>query len=191
MVQTRATLLGRLRDGADPGSWGEFVALYYPLLKQVARRKGLNDHDAEDVVQNTFVRLQQALPRFEYDRDRGRFRTWLYEVCLHAVQDWQRKQRRRQGLDEVLRGLARSGGRPDDDINWDKEVELRILGFALERLKQRLKPIAWACFEQRVLRERDRAAVAAELGLKENTVSKHVERAMKRLVEQCHDLREE
>src|SRR5262245_47100405 len=55
--KTSSSLLRRIRDPQDHASWGEFVALYEPLLMRYVRKKGLNEHDAVDVVQGIFVTL--------------------------------------------------------------------------------------------------------------------------------------
>src|SRR4051812_28184810 len=65
MQETRTSLLRRVRDPADRQSWGEFVALYEPLLLSYVRKRGLNDHDAQDVVQGIFIALLRKLPGFE------------------------------------------------------------------------------------------------------------------------------
>jgi DNA-directed RNA polymerase specialized sigma24 family protein len=79
--QTRSTLLARARDPADAEAWGEFVVLYEPLLTSYLRHRGLGAEDQRDVVQEVFARLVKSLPNLELDRRRGRFRTWLWQVC--------------------------------------------------------------------------------------------------------------
>ncbi len=99
MDRTQSTLLIRVRNPADARAWGEFVALYEPLLTAYVRHKGLGAEDARDVVQEVFARLVKALPEFEVDRQRGRFRTWLWQICQSALADWAR-QRQRQARAE-------------------------------------------------------------------------------------------
>lgn len=48
---TRHSLLMRLTDASDVSAWDEFVAIYEPLVYRLARRKGLQDADAQEVVQ--------------------------------------------------------------------------------------------------------------------------------------------
>ena len=48
---TRASLLIRIRDGANHGAWREFVALYGPVVYGFARKRGLQDADAAEWVQ--------------------------------------------------------------------------------------------------------------------------------------------
>src|SRR5262245_62452585 len=60
--KTSSSLLRRLKNPDDQASWGEFVALYEPLLVRYVRKKGLDEHNARDVVQNIFVTLLRTLP---------------------------------------------------------------------------------------------------------------------------------
>ncbi len=86
MDRTRSTLLIRVKKpGRSDRAWGEFVALYEPLLTAYVRHKGLGAEDARDVVQEVFARLVKTLPEFELDRQRGRFRSWLWQVCQSAA----------------------------------------------------------------------------------------------------------
>jgi hypothetical protein len=86
-METSSTLVRRVRGAGDADSWREFVALYEPLIVRYAlgRRRGLSEPDARDVAQDVFVRLLKALPTFELDRSRGRFRTYLWQVTASAL----------------------------------------------------------------------------------------------------------
>ena len=47
---TRASLLTRLHDGADPMAWNDFFERYWPLVFSIARQRGCSQYTAEDVV---------------------------------------------------------------------------------------------------------------------------------------------
>src|SRR5438874_1167415 len=82
MSTTPASLLERLRQPFEPEAWARFVSLYTPLIFSWARRVGLQEQDAADLVQEVFVTLLQVLPTFTYDRHRS-FRRWLRTVTLN------------------------------------------------------------------------------------------------------------
>ena len=50
-IPTRTSLLGRLKNWDDQESWKEFFDTYWKMLYSVARRTGLSETDAQDVVQ--------------------------------------------------------------------------------------------------------------------------------------------
>src|SRR5262249_54521926 len=91
---TRATLLGRVRDGDDAAAWREFDGAYREMLLRFCRSRGLQHADAEDVIQLVFVKLTGGLRRFEYDPGRGRFRDYLFRCVRSALADWAKCQSR-------------------------------------------------------------------------------------------------
>ena len=74
---TRYTLLRRIRITDDRAAWTSFVDLYSPLVYRYCLRRGLQDADARDVVQEVFIRVGRGIERFEHDPARGQFRAWL------------------------------------------------------------------------------------------------------------------
>lgn len=182
--KTSSSLLRRLKNPSDQASWGEFVALYEPLLLRYVRKKDLNEHDAQDVVQGIFVTLLRKLPTFEFDRGKGRFRTWLWQVAHNAVVDWARSRKRAKALEEKAREGWREGTEGPDG-EWDSELQKRVLEYAMQKVKERTNPPTWACFEQHLLRGRSGAEVGAEVGLPANTVYVYAARVMARVREQC------
>src|SRR5437588_509207 len=77
---TRASLLVRIRDGRDRDAWRQFVRLYAPVVYGFARKRGLQDADAADLMQEVFRSVAAAAGRLDYDPARGTFRSWLYTV---------------------------------------------------------------------------------------------------------------
>jgi RNA polymerase sigma-70 factor (ECF subfamily) len=90
MHTTPPSLLEQLRRPDDQAAWRRFVDLYTPLLFYWARRIGLQEQDAADLVQEVFALLLRKLPEFAYDRDKG-FRNWLRTVLLNKWRELQRR----------------------------------------------------------------------------------------------------
>ncbi len=67
MDSTPPSLLERLRLPGEEAAWGRFVELYTPLLFFWARRLGLQEADAADLVQDVFRALVRKLPGFVYE----------------------------------------------------------------------------------------------------------------------------
>ena len=82
---TRASLLIRVRDPADQAAWHEFVEIYRPLILRLARQKGMQDADADDVAQVVLVAVARAVEQREHDPKRAKFRTWLNRVAQNAI----------------------------------------------------------------------------------------------------------
>src|SRR3974390_3545048 len=82
---TRASLLVRLREGHDADAWQEFVRLYAPVIYGFARRRGLQDADAADLMQDVLRSVAGAAGRLAYDPRRGTFRGWLFTVTRNKL----------------------------------------------------------------------------------------------------------
>src|SRR5436305_1269651 len=106
MDRTPFTLLERLRQPNDPEAWPRFVSLAAPFLFDAARRWGLQDADAADVVQDVFVILAQKLPTFRCDPAHS-FRSWLRTVLLNKCRDHRRR---------VAAAVVQPPGRPLPEV---------------------------------------------------------------------------
>lgn len=92
--ETRLSLLVRVQRD-DHEAWEEFARIYRPAIYRIARRRGWQDADAQDLSQQVLVKVSTAIARFRPDSERARFRTWLNKVCHHALIDAVRKKRQR------------------------------------------------------------------------------------------------
>jgi RNA polymerase sigma-70 factor (ECF subfamily) len=189
-METRASLIQRVRDRADTSAWGEFFSVYQPLVFAYVRQRGVSATDADDVVQEVFAKLTQALARFEFDAERGRFRTWLWRVTQNALADW---ARRRNARDRAERGWADEYKPPEGEnssAEWDQLYRRRILESVLERVRLSSQPATWACFEGRILKDRPATEIAAETGVSVNAVYVNASRLLTRVREECAALEE-
>lgn len=145
---TSSSLLVQLREAADGAAWRTFVDLYTPLVYGYARRRGLQDADAQDVVQFVFGQVCQTIRSFDYDRDRGRFRNWLGVLTSRAIGRQLRKAARPgqgPGLgadDATLEALA-----GDVEPEWIDEFNLQVCRIAMERIRPDFDPLVWRAFE--------------------------------------------
>ncbi len=111
-LPTRQSLLSRLRDVQDQEGWHEFFDTYWRLVHRVARKSGLADAEAQDVVQETFIYLSRRMVRFRYDGARGSFKSWLRVVTRSRISVRRRSENRQQPL-------IREPLPADDDASWE------------------------------------------------------------------------
>lgn len=175
---TPISLLERLRRTGEPEAWARLAGLYTPLLYYWARRMGLQETDAADLVQDVFTILLQKLPDFDYDRDRS-FRGWLRQITLNK---WREKQRRLGIQREVGAGpLAELGDADPAASQWEAEFREQVMHRALEVMQGDFQESTWrACWEI-VVSGRSAAEVAAELGLSVGAVRAAKFRVLARL----------
>src|SRR5690242_4173987 len=95
-VQTRESLLRRVRDWNDDASWQEFFQLYWRMIYALAVQAGLNETEAEDVVQATMVAVADNIRRFRYDAEVGSFKSWLCHQAQWKIRDHLRRRRREE-----------------------------------------------------------------------------------------------
>src|SRR3954466_12802659 len=89
---TDEALVARAVEG-DVDAYAALAERYYGSCARIARRMLRNDADAEDVVQETFLRAFRALGRF----DRGReFRVWLFTILVNQCRTAATSRRRRE-----------------------------------------------------------------------------------------------
>jgi RNA polymerase sigma-70 factor (ECF subfamily) len=186
MHTTSASLLERLRRPEDREAWAQFVRLYTPLLYYWARRVGLQQHDAADLVQDVFAVLFQKLPEFTYDRGRN-FRSWLRTVTLNRWRSDRRRQagQRRADPDAHMSDLAAPDGL---EVFEENEYRRQVVGRALELIECDFQPVTWKAFWEFVVVGRPAAQVAAELGLTQGAVRAAKFRIMCRLQEELAGL---
>src|SRR5690349_20764222 len=91
-IPTRASLLSRLKNWDDQESWKDFFDTYWKMIYSVARRAGLNDTEAQDIVQETIVSVAKSMPQFKYDPTIGSFKGWLANVTRRRIIDRLRKR---------------------------------------------------------------------------------------------------
>jgi len=92
LLPTRQSLLSRLRDWQDQDGWREFFDTYWRLIYNVARKSGLRDSQAQDVVQATFIYLSRKMPKFHYEPQRGSFKSWLRVVTRSRINVYRRSE---------------------------------------------------------------------------------------------------
>ncbi len=95
MNTTSESLLFRLQhasdDCVDQNAWAKFVQIYTPLIFYWARKVGLQQADAADLVQDVLSIVFRRLPDFHYDAS-GSFRGWLRTITLNKFREKTRKK---------------------------------------------------------------------------------------------------
>jgi RNA polymerase sigma-70 factor (ECF subfamily) len=156
MERSDAAAVAQARAG-DSGAFGVLVERHSRNLFRLAYRMTGNEPDAEDVVQETFLRAYRQLHGFD---ERARFSTWLYRIATNCSLDLIRARRRRneqpqpanaEDRDE-LRSLPAPGPMPDRQA-WSSEVRGQVESAlnelsAMERAAFVLRHFEGMCIEE-------------------------------------------
>jgi RNA polymerase sigma factor (sigma-70 family) len=181
-TSTTSALLEGLFHADDYAVWQEFDKRYRPIVFGFARRLGLDEIDAADVAQDTLIRFVEAYRAGQYDRGRGRLRSWLIGIARYRIADVQRAQaKRREWRGESA--LANVPGDAEMTRIWDIEHNSHILSQALAELRTSTRTSARTleAFQRVVLKEEPVRAVAADLGLKPQDIYVAKNRVAERL----------
>jgi len=144
MTTTSESLLFRLQLGGekpDDVAWEEFVSLYTPLMFFWARKMGLDQNDAADLVQDVLTRVFQKLPQLKYDAA-GSFRGWLRTVTINRYRELCRRKSHGESpaSQSMIEGLA-----PVQvaESTWDIDYAKLLVAQAMEGMKDNFAPATW------------------------------------------------
>ena len=74
--ETRESLLIRVRDLQDRDAWDQFVQIYRPVVYRLARHRGLQDADAQDLAQKVLMSVAKSIPDWKRTEPNAKFRHW-------------------------------------------------------------------------------------------------------------------
>ena len=167
---TRSSLLKAVADTENEAAWKRLFDLYAGFVFSLARSKGLNDEDADDVVQSVFSEFARTLPTFQYDRTKGRFRSYLVGLVNWRVTDKLRAGKRDAALKSAF-GRETMAQQPttlpdvDDDEFLVSEWQNAALEEALRRMQPDVRPEHYAAFVASSVEGQDTETVCALHGL--------------------------
>ncbi|MEM7391268.1 MAG: sigma-70 family RNA polymerase sigma factor [Verrucomicrobiota bacterium] len=98
MVETRQTLIIRLRNPSAEADWEDFYQQYWRIIIRYAMKLGLAEDAAEDVLQETMMALLKTMPTFDYDPKKGRFLNFLLTITHRKAIGIMRKRSRESSV---------------------------------------------------------------------------------------------
>lgn len=182
---TRASLLLQLRDAHNAEAWREFVRLYTPLVFRHCTRHGLQEADAADVAQEVMRVAAQAMPEFQYDPQRGKFRGWLLQTTRNRLHKFfTRQQRAPQPTSETTleRFLEHEPG-GDEQARWEEEYRQRLFDWAAKKARPEFQSATWDAFWLTAVESVSVKEVAAKVGISVGAVYIARSRVLARLRE--------
>ena len=189
---TRASLLVQLRDGANHDAWQEFMKLYGPVVYGFARKRGLQDADAADLMQDVMRSVSTAIGRLDYDRSQGTFRGWLFTITRNKVFSFLSARRiRPQGSGDTTtnRLLAAQPDTSDGADVWEMEYQRRLASLAMDRVKSEFQDTTWRAFWLTAVEGVAATEVSKQVGISPGAIYVAKSRVLARLKEEVETMR--
>lgn len=189
--ETRDSLLVQVRSPANREAWDEFALTYQPVIYRLARHRGLQDADAQDLAQRVLMAVAAAIGRWEKSNESVRFRHWLRRVARNAIVNAlsRQPQDRAAGGTSVQELLLEQ---PDDDPQADAQIELEyrreLYLRAASIVRGDVEPETWRAFELTVIEDRSIDEAAVELDKPVGTIYAARSRIMRRLRKAVQEL---
>jgi RNA polymerase sigma-70 factor, ECF subfamily len=176
-AEERALIL-RVQRG-DTAAFEALVVGYVRRARAIAMRLMRNPDDADDLVQDAFLRVLQKIESVDPDRPFG---PWFFRVLVNTGLDTHRRHRTRKTEEETFE-VASPDPTPAEAAE-QSEIRRRFQA-ALDRLPPRQRQIVW-CFERDGMSTRE---IAEQLGVAEVTVRWHLHQGRRALRIALADLR--
>jgi RNA polymerase sigma factor (sigma-70 family) len=171
-LATRRSLVERLGDWNESKRWQQFFDSYWKLIHGAARKAGLSETEAQEVVQETLITVAKKIDRLNYDPAIGSFKGWLLNITRWRIADQFRKRNPAQhhgslGKEETARTatierIADPAGF-DLDAAWNEEWQRNLLRVATDRVKKKVSAKQYQIFDCYVVKQWPVKKVAADL----------------------------
>lgn len=199
LIPTRQSLLGRLKDWDDQESWKVFFDTYWRLIYSAARRAGLTDTEAQDVVQETILSVLKSMADFKYRTSNGSFKSWLLQLTSWRICDQLRRRKhhwenpREDDASERTDAIEKMVDPASLDWQeaWDTDWETNVMQAAVQRVKKRVDAKAYQVFDLLVFKEWQTMRVAQALKMSRAHVYIIKHRVSKLLKEEVTQIRKE
>jgi len=170
----------------DTEAYRTLVIQHSPALFRVAFRITGNEADADEVVQEAFLRGYQKLPSFQFQAGFG---TWIYRIAVHCAFD----ARQRRGPDEKATNsedAERLQERvPDNGAGPERLLLSQEMGEQQQFAMHALTPLERTAFLLRHVEDQSTSEIAAALDMAPNAVKQAIFRAVQKLRRRLAPLR--
>lgn len=191
LPDTNESLIARVKDPRDAAAWSEFLAIYRPVVYRLARSRGLQHADAEDLAQQVFMSIARAFERWEPGADMPPFRGWLYRIARNAILKAVTRKKPDRGagstsVQELLQETPEAG--EEVTAAFLHESRLETFRWAAQEIRSEFTAATWSMFWETSIDGRSVAETAASHGRSAGAVYVARCRVMQRIKERVSDL---
>ena len=167
---------------AKQGNESEFRELYenhYEMIYRLAYRYVKSQPDAEDILQETFIKAFKAIQKFDFNIS-SNFSAWIYQICVRCSYDYYRKRKKRKS--DQTASLSEMYTEPEAQNSSPENMA--ISNQTLQHVKNAmdvLSPKQRIIFDLRHLQHNALKEIAERMQVSPSTVKKQLERAVAKL----------
>ena len=185
-MNTDDKLLILLAKQGNESAFRELYETHYERIYRLAYRYVKSQQDAEDVLQETFIKVFKNIQKFDFNISVN-FSAWIYQICVNSAFDHHRRRKKRKS--DEMTSLS--------DVHWEPEAEhpspekltiatqtIQQVQTAMEALSARQRII----FDLRHLQHKALREIAERLQISPSTVKKQLERGVAKLKLQLEPL---
>jgi len=186
---TRETLLERIKNQSDSIAWEDFTICYESFIHSVVYKMNVSGNDREDLVQNILLKVWKAMPAFDFDKSKAKFRTWLSHVIKNTAIDFYRKKK--QTSKEIYNNAIDIIEDPNCSIESmiEREWQIHVTKLALNNIASKFTKRAINAFKMHLNGE-PIEKISQQLEIKENSSYRLVNRVKKYFVLEINNLKE-
>jgi RNA polymerase sigma factor (sigma-70 family) len=183
-LNTRQTLMEKIRSCNDDKSWEEYAHYYRGYILALLRGMGLNHHDQEDLLQQVLLKSWKSLPQTQIT---GRFRSWLLVVTRNTARDHFKSKQSRHRKQEVELNSSyinfHNMSEPEIEKIADEEWMLYISKLAWENISKDFKSTLLEAF-LRSSDDEEISTISQDLGISESSIYVYKQRVQKALMKE-------
>jgi RNA polymerase sigma-70 factor (ECF subfamily) len=164
--ETNPSLIARVKDLGDGVAWTEFLGIYQPVVFRMARRRGMQDADAQDVMQQVFLSISSSIENWVPGELQPPFRAWLTTIARNAITKALARRPRdaATGSTSVAELLD---AQPDPAATTAEilaEARKEMVRWATEQIRTEFSEATWTVFWQTAIEGMSAADVATTMG---------------------------
>lgn len=186
-LRTRQTLFETLKSDRSEQGWHDYIQYYKAYILALLKGMNIAPSDREDLLQDVLVKCWQKIPEFDYNPERGKFRSWLTIMVRNTVRDFiKSKAHKNRQLESDIDEAYTAGklqSSSEMDLMADKEWRIYVAKLAWGNVSQEFSQNLLDSFLRSSQGEKV-ADIATSLGIAESSVSVYKKRVQRALMKE-------
>lgn len=187
-METDHDRLERVAKG-DYRAFEKLTEDYRLAVNKLIRTRGVTANSSDDIWQEVWQSVWRILKARKYDRDKGRFLSFLLTITRNKIADYFRRNARRARPQGGTAGVSHLNQVPQDLGNSEEFEEIAILKDLTSQaefkrqLRERMTERQYSVFERRHYENMSNSEIAEELAIPPSRVSEAWAIAVKKFIE--------